>query len=101
VGEKYGDACDVSGSARSMSIACARVRVCAYACIHERNVDRRTIGCVNDVQCGEYLATRESPISLRRAHARDRTAQLITLMRTTRLLSVAEILDDHAPIMRR
>jgi len=51
VGEKYGDACDVSDStARSMSIACARVRVCAYACIHERNVDRRTIGCINRVR---------------------------------------------------
>lgn len=76
VGEEYGNACDVPGSiARSMSIACTCVWVCACTCIYECNVDRCMIGYVND-WWGEYLATRDSLIPFIR-NARNRTPHYV------------------------
>jgi len=61
-------------SARSMSIACVYARVCVCcACMHERNVDHCTIGCVNSVQGSGNHVTRDSPTPLvRRGHGRSR-----------------------------
>lgn len=62
--EEYGDARDAQ-RVQCPSRACGYV--CVYvccACMHERNVDHCTIGCVNSVQGSGNHATRDSPIPL-------------------------------------
>lgn len=58
-----------------------RVCACVRVCMHEHNVDHRTVGCINNVRCGKYLGARDSPIFVTRC-ARERVgpARLLASM---------------------